>query len=58
MSRTVRATIAALFGYARFVAICPPKWRHGVSVGEVPEAPLQRYSNLLHFDAAAGMRIR
>ena len=47
-----------LGGYARFVAICPPKWRHGVSVGEVPEAPLQRYSNLLHFDAAAGMRIR
>jgi kynurenine formamidase len=47
-----------LGGYARFVAICPPRWRHGVSVGEVPEAPLQRYSSVLHFDAAAGMRVR
>ena len=47
-----------LGGYARYVAICPPDWRHGVSVGEVPEAPLQRYSDVLHFDAAAGMRIR
>ena len=32
-----------LGGYARFVAICPPRWRYGVSVGGVPEAPLQRF---------------
>ena len=47
-----------LGGYARYVAICPPGWKHGVSVGEVPEAPLQRYSDVLRYDAAAGMRIR
>ena len=47
-----------LGGYARFVAICPPRWKHGVSVGEVPEAPLQRYGSDLHFDATAGMRVR
>lgn len=47
-----------LGGYARFVAICPPRWRHGVSVGQVPEAPLQRYDSDLHFDADAGMRVR
>jgi kynurenine formamidase len=47
-----------LGGYARYVAICPPRWRHGVSIGEVPEAPLQRYDRDLHFDATAGMRIR
>ena len=29
-----------LGGYARFIAICPKGWRYGVSVGELPEAPL------------------
>jgi kynurenine formamidase len=47
-----------LGGYARFIAICPPSWRHGVSVGETPEAPLPRFSRRLHFDPAAGMRVR
>ena len=28
-------------GYARFIAICPPDWKFGVSVGELSEAPLQ-----------------
>lgn len=23
-------------GYARYIAICPPHWKYGVSVGEVP----------------------
>jgi kynurenine formamidase len=47
-----------LGGYARFVAICPPNWRHGVSVGDVPEAPLERFATPLHYDASAGMRLR
>jgi kynurenine formamidase len=47
-----------LGGYARFVAICPPSWRHGVSVGEEPEAPLQRFASPLRYDATLGMRVR
>jgi kynurenine formamidase len=47
-----------LGGYARFIAICPRTWDEGVSVGEVPEAPLQRYDNLLHWDSTLGMRVR
>lgn len=47
-----------LGGYARFIAICPPEWRHGVSVGEVPEAPLQRFDDRLHFDREKGFRVR
>ena len=31
-------------GYARFIAICPPDWKYGVSVGQVPESPLARAS--------------
>ena len=45
-------------GYARFVAICPPSWRHGVRIGQVPEAPLRRYATPLHWDAQSGMRVR
>jgi len=45
-------------GYARYIAICPPNWRYGVSVGELPEAPLQRYDDVLHWDSTLGMRIR
>ncbi len=45
-------------GYARFIAICPRNWRYGVSIGEVPEAPLQRYDVPLHWDPALGMRVR
>jgi hypothetical protein len=47
-----------LGGYARFIAICPSSWRYGVRVGELPEAPLQRYDNVLHWDPALGMRVR
>jgi kynurenine formamidase len=47
-----------LGGYARFIAICPRTWDEGVSVGEVPEAPLQRYDDLLHWDSTVGMRVR
>jgi kynurenine formamidase len=45
-------------GYARFIAICPPDWKYGVSVAEVPEAPMARREKPLHWDAAAGTRIR
>ena len=45
-------------GYARFIAICPPDWRYGVSVGQVPESPLARASKPLHWDAKLGMRVR
>jgi kynurenine formamidase len=45
-------------GYARFVAICPPGSKHGVKIGEVPEAPLRKYSSPLHWDTAKGMRVR
>ena len=45
-------------GYARFIAICPPDWKYGVSVGEVPESPLAKAASPLHWDAKAGMRVR
>jgi len=45
-------------GYARYIAICPPDWKFGISVGEVPESPLPRSSKPLHWNHKAGMRIR
>lgn len=45
-------------GYARYIGICPPDWKYGISVGEVPEAPLARRAKPLRWDKAAGMRIR
>ena len=45
-------------GYARYIAICPPDWAYGLSVGEVSEAPLARFAAPLHWDSAAGTRIR
>lgn len=47
-----------LGGYARFIAICPPDWQYGVSVGEVPEAPLPKMDKVLHWDEALGVRVR
>lgn len=47
-----------LGGYARYVAICPADWTHGVAVGEVEEAPLPRSDKLLQWDSARGMRVR
>ena len=47
-----------LGGYARFIAICPPDWKYGVRVGEVPEAPLARQSKPLHWDTKLGVRVR
>ena len=45
-------------GYARYIAICPPDWRYGVSVGQLPEAPMARFAKPLRWDATAGMRTR
>jgi kynurenine formamidase len=45
-------------GLARFVAICPPRTKRGVSIGELPEAPLPTYSTPLHWDPVLGMRVR
>jgi kynurenine formamidase len=47
-----------LGGYARYVAICPPTWKHGARIGHVPEAPLQKYSSPLHWNATTTMRVR
>lgn len=46
-----------LGGYARYVAVCPPDWPHGVAIGPA-DAPLPKSEKPLHFDAAAGMRVR
>ena len=47
-----------LGGYARYVAICPADWRYGISVGEVPEAPLPRSDKALRWDTEQGVRLR
>lgn len=47
-----------LGGYARYIAICPPDWKYGVKIGQVPDAPLPKSDRLLHWDAAAGRRVR
>jgi kynurenine formamidase len=47
-----------LGGIARFIAICPPDWKFGVSVGELPESPMAKAAAPLHWDAKLGMRVR
>jgi kynurenine formamidase len=47
-----------LGGYARYIAICPADWKYGVSVGEVPEAPLPKSDKILQWDEKRGMRMR
>jgi len=47
-----------LGGYARYVAICPPDWRYGISSGGVAEAPLQRSEKALQWDPGLGVRVR
>jgi len=47
-----------LGGFARFIAICPPEWNHGVSVGQVPDSPLPKMDKPLHWDDKIGMRVR
>jgi len=45
-------------GYASYTAICPPDWPSGISVGQVPEAPLPKSDKPLHWDTSAGARVR
>jgi len=44
-------------GYARYIAICPPSAKHGTKISRA-DAPLKKRSKVLHWDAAAGMRVR
>jgi len=44
-------------GYARYVAICPPDWKFGTSIGPA-DAPLPKSPRLLHWDEKAGARVR
>lgn len=45
-------------GYARYVAICPSDWKYGVSIGEVAEAPMQKFEKPLKWNAEIGTRVR
>lgn len=45
-------------GYARYIAVCPPDWPFGVSVGQVPDAPMAKLPKRLHWDAKLGVRVR
>jgi kynurenine formamidase len=47
-----------LGGYARYVAICPADWQYGVSVGQVPEAPVPKSDKILQWDPRRGVRVR
>lgn len=47
-----------LGGYARYIAICPPDWKYGVSVGQVAEAPLPKSQRPLRWNDEAGARVR
>ena len=46
-----------LGGLARYIAICPPDWPHGVTISAA-DAPLPKMEKPLHWDEAAGMRVR
>lgn len=43
-------------GYARYIAVAPPDWPHGVSVNEVPGAPLPVQPHPLKRDANGVLR--
>ena len=45
-------------GYARYIAICPPDWKYGVTIGQVPDAPLPKFNKPLHWDKNLGVRVR
>ena len=44
-------------GYARYIGICPSDWQYGVSIGDA-DAPLPKSDKPLHWDEAAGTRVR
>jgi kynurenine formamidase len=45
-------------GYARYIAICPPDWKYGVTIDAAKESPLPKMSKPLHWDDKLGMRVR
>jgi kynurenine formamidase len=45
-------------GYARFIAICPPDWKYGVAIGQVPDSPLAAFDKPLHWNKKLGVRVR
>jgi kynurenine formamidase len=45
-------------GYARYIAICPPEWKYGAAIRQVPEAPLAKFDKPLHWDEKQGVRVR
>jgi len=45
-------------GYARYIAICPPDWKYGVSIEEMPGAPLQKMEKKLIWNDEEGTRTR
>src|SRR3954447_13342957 len=46
-----------LGGYARYVAICPPKTKKGTKISG-RDAPLPKYSSDLHWNPSLGYRVR
>ena len=46
-----------LGGYARYIAICPPKTKKGVKISG-RDAPLPKYATPLHWDTTKGYRVR
>lgn len=47
-----------LGGYARYIAICPPNWRHGLAIGEIAEAPLSKMGKPLIWNSERNIRMR
>jgi kynurenine formamidase len=45
-------------GYARYIAICPPDWKYGVTIDPRKESPLPKMDKPLHWDDKLGMRVR
>lgn len=45
-------------GFARYIAICPPDWPHGVTIDPAKESPLPKLPRPLKWNDAAGMRLR
>ena len=45
-------------GYARYIAICPPDWPHGVTIDPAKESPMPKMSKPLRWDEKLGMRVR
>ncbi|MGD9501461.1 MAG: cyclase family protein [Methyloceanibacter sp.] len=46
-----------LGGYARYIAVCPPDWAYGTTIGP-SDAPLPKADKPLHYDETIGMRVR